>query len=214
MREFLFCAFACFVCAARPSTSYADVFDIGNGTATFNVTVPADYQGTNFSSQPSFNPLISLVSFTGGQDIGNSNNPAEDGSIYLITIVGSSPQTPDFYEYQEEGGTYCTANIGPTCYIPPNSRNYLQLGVFLTNDFGTFTVSSSKQSLGHDPISPIVLDVQVTLPDDFIVSGTGFTDLTTGVPEPSTWAMLLIGFAGIGSMAYRRKQNGPTLSVA
>jgi hypothetical protein len=34
------------------------------------------------------------------------------------------------------------------------------------------------------------------------------------VPEPSTWAMLLIGFAGIGSMAYRRKQNGPALSVA
>jgi len=27
------------------------------------------------------------------------------------------------------------------------------------------------------------------------------------VPEPSTWAMLLIGFAGIGFAAYRRKHN-------
>jgi hypothetical protein len=30
------------------------------------------------------------------------------------------------------------------------------------------------------------------------------------VPEPSTWAMLLLGFAGIGFMAYRRK-NKPAL---
>jgi hypothetical protein len=25
------------------------------------------------------------------------------------------------------------------------------------------------------------------------------------VPEPSTWAMMILGFAGIGFMAYRRK---------
>jgi PEP-CTERM motif len=25
------------------------------------------------------------------------------------------------------------------------------------------------------------------------------------VPEPSTWAMMLLGFAGLGFMAYRRK---------
>ncbi len=25
-----------------------------------------------------------------------------------------------------------------------------------------------------------------------------------GVPEPSTWAMMILGFAGIGFMAYRR----------
>ena len=34
------------------------------------------------------------------------------------------------------------------------------------------------------------------------------------VPEPSTWAMMILGFAGIGFMAYRRKQNGPALRLA
>jgi hypothetical protein len=30
--------------------------------------------------------------------------------------------------------------------------------------------------------------------------------LSTGaVPEPSTWAMMILGFAGVGFMAYRRK---------
>ena len=34
------------------------------------------------------------------------------------------------------------------------------------------------------------------------------------VPEPSTWAMMILGFFGLGFMAYRRKQNGSALSVA
>jgi PEP-CTERM motif len=32
--------------------------------------------------------------------------------------------------------------------------------------------------------------------------------VTPGVPEPSTWAMMILGFAGIGFMAYRRKSRG------
>jgi PEP-CTERM motif len=36
---------------------------------------------------------------------------------------------------------------------------------------------------------------------------------TSGVPEPSTWAMMLLGFAGIGFMAYRRKSK-PALMAA
>jgi len=35
-----------------------------------------------------------------------------------------------------------------------------------------------------------------------------------GVPEPSTWAMMLLGFAGIGFMAYRRKKQGAAFRLA
>ncbi|SHK60755.1 PEP-CTERM protein-sorting domain-containing protein [Bradyrhizobium lablabi] len=37
--------------------------------------------------------------------------------------------------------------------------------------------------------------------------------LTSSVPEPSTWAMLILGFAGVGFMAYRRKSK-PRLIAA
>jgi hypothetical protein len=37
--------------------------------------------------------------------------------------------------------------------------------------------------------------------------------VASAVPEPSSWAMLLLGFAGIGFMAYRRK-NKPALMAA
>ena len=33
------------------------------------------------------------------------------------------------------------------------------------------------------------------------------------VPEPSTWAMIILGFAGVGFMAYRRKRNGNALTA-
>jgi outer membrane lipase/esterase len=46
------------------------------------------------------------------------------------------------------------------------------------------------------------------------VIADAFVDEVAGVPEPSTWAMMVLGFCGLGFMAYRRKQNGPAFSVA
>jgi PEP-CTERM motif len=36
----------------------------------------------------------------------------------------------------------------------------------------------------------------------------------TAVPEPSTWAMMILGFFGVGFMAYRRKPTRPALRLA
>jgi hypothetical protein len=36
-------------------------------------------------------------------------------------------------------------------------------------------------------------------------SYTNYAFLVTGVPEPSTWAMMILGFLGLGVMAYRKK---------
>jgi hypothetical protein len=49
----------------------------------------------------------------------------------------------------------------------------------------------------------------------FLTDANGdVAQVVEGVPEPSTWAMMVLGFAGIGFMAYRRKQNGPSLRLA
>ncbi len=32
--------------------------------------------------------------------------------------------------------------------------------------------------------------------------------IPNGVPEPSTWAMMLMGFAGLAAAGYRRKAGG------
>ncbi len=50
-----------------------------------------------------------------------------------------------------------------------------------------------------------------------IFEPVGLTDVTitlaSAVPEPSTWAMMILGFAGVGFMAYRRKSK-PALMAA
>ena len=47
--------------------------------------------------------------------------------------------------------------------------------------------------------------------------GTAEGDLTatvTAVPEPSTWAMMILGFFGVGFMAYRRHNQGGAVRLA
>jgi hypothetical protein len=50
----------------------------------------------------------------------------------------------------------------------------------------------------------------LTLTDGYV----GLVNLTTsGVPEPSTWAMMLIGFAGLGFAGYRASRKTTALAV-
>jgi hypothetical protein len=44
----------------------------------------------------------------------------------------------------------------------------------------------------------------------FLASEHGIDPLASTVPEPSTWAMKLIGFAGLGFMTYRRTTKNTT----
>jgi len=49
--------------------------------------------------------------------------------------------------------------------------------------------------------------VTLTLPDSPQYNAIDNFSFAGGVPEPSTWAMMVLGFLGIGFMAYRRKSN-------
>jgi hypothetical protein len=69
---------------------------------------------------------------------------------------------------------------------------------------------SASGALLHLSVSGLSLDGASS------VSGYEFDDgirliasgsLTSAVPEPATWAMMILGFAGIGFMAYRRKSK-------
>jgi hypothetical protein len=59
--------------------------------------------------------------------------------------------------------------------------------------------------------------------DDVFLTKTNLSDPITGqisnvvivgVPEPSTWAMVILGFAGVGYMTYRRKRQATALAWA
>ena len=50
-------------------------------------------------------------------------------------------------------------------------------------------------------------DIVISLPDGFTLQQIA------AVPEPSTWAMLLLGFAGIGFLMVKRNMREPLLRV-
>jgi PEP-CTERM motif len=90
-----------------------------------------------------------------------------------------------------------------------------------------FGLSSVFDPVGHVVLSSDggsiidVTDITVALFNSSGITVFGDQDITSNivqtsisaVPEPSTWAMMILGFAGIGFMAYRRK-NKPAFRFA
>jgi hypothetical protein len=86
----------------------------------------------------------------------------------------------------------------------------------ISGDTVTFTAPTSQNDL--NPGNEFNLIVGFTggpiIASDFSYTATWTGFEVAAVPEASTWAMMLLGFAGVGFMAYRRKQNGPALRIA
>jgi hypothetical protein len=59
--------------------------------------------------------------------------------------------------------------------------------------------------------APVFTEGTFALPS--IVSGPATITISAAVPEPSTWAMMVVGFAGIGALVYRRRQGTPALQI-
>ncbi len=48
----------------------------------------------------------------------------------------------------------------------------------------------------------------------FVLAARTPNFVVADVPEPSTWAMMILGFAGVGFVAYRRKNRGSSVRIA
>ncbi len=99
-----------------------------------------------------------------------------------------------------------------------NGSSYVHAADLLANvlfDFGPggvgrFMVLGIDESLGLDPNNSTAFVTQVTFTGDGEFTGT--MTAITAVPEPSTWAMIILGFAGIGFLAYRRRNQRAVLA--
>jgi hypothetical protein len=77
-------------------------------------------------------------------------------------------------------------------------------------------LDSSRTSLGSVTISAapqggFLIDNRAAIYGVYTINGgdpiTVPVALTVGVPEPSTWAMMLLGFAGLGFAGYRTSRR-------
>ncbi len=65
-----------------------------------------------------------------------------------------------------------------------------------------FTATSTSEALQF-----LSIGGPTSLPPVAFLDGVSLTgDVPGGVPEPATWAMMGLGFAGLGLVAYRRRK--------
>jgi hypothetical protein len=83
---------------------------------------------------------------------------------------------------------------------------------FGTGGVSEFEVLGISPSLALNPNNSTDFVTQLTFTGSGEFTGT-MTPITTDVPEPSTWEMMLLGFAGLGFIAFRRKSK-PALLAA
>jgi hypothetical protein len=68
---------------------------------------------------------------------------------------------------------------------------------------------------GFDPTVPAIYTIDLAMNSE-ANSPLGSVEIQVdvgAVPEPSTWAMMLLGFAGVGFMAYRRRNQASALRM-
>jgi hypothetical protein len=135
---------------------------------------------------------------------------------YTVTLTGSSglSGTGDL-KFDTSFLLNGNAVLTPTGGGVTNLQIDIGSSVFdLTNSFTFVTIQLGK---------PISITDLITSPAFLITGGNGYTyqapnefgtgtvSFTAAVPEPSTWAMMILGFCGLGFMAYRQK-NGAALA--
>jgi hypothetical protein len=93
--------------------------------------------------------------------------------------------------------------------------NTLDIKLLTGSDQFQYTVDGGFSTLtaayGSTSIESVILQVYNTT--EGVAYDVHWDNLTSAVPEPSTWAMMILGFGGVGFMAYRRKSK-PALMAA
>jgi hypothetical protein len=179
---------------------------------------------TNQQGSETYNPGTNTTtdtlsgSITGSTDPGLASGSYEFVTTYLGTPIGaggtqiqseSNPSNPNFFFY-----SFLAPSVDMTVYLTgtPVGSYTIPLvtnGAFDGPGFNFFTPSDTCSGLTTLPCS----QNNVGLTPGSSYSGAAEITLTTTiVPEPSTWAMMLLGFAGLGFVGYRASRRN--VSVA
>jgi hypothetical protein len=169
------------------------------GTATSGVA----FQGQSFTT-PSGGPWDDIT-FNFFSDV-PPTTPEAAGSAFLLsqqysgTVANLSSSAPGFLGESTgiTGGKY----VFPTSLVlDPNVQYWVyENAAFSVTGGNTITGGqgyfAQNASFGFNPGTGVS--------NNFTVSG----DVASTVPEPSTWAMILAGFVGLGFAAFRRSTKG------
>jgi hypothetical protein len=80
-------------------------------------------------------------------------------------------------------------------------------GIDFDNTLHSFSFAGGTFTMQVFDVSKFAVDKSNSIAGQIVLTSVA------PVPEPATWAMMLLGFAGVGFVAYRRKSQGPALRL-
>jgi hypothetical protein len=190
---------------------------VGSGGAAFATTYEFTYKFADTGAYAPPGDSIPLPDTVTGlfTATGSSLNDLTVTSVLGLSLNGSPL-----------GGTFTFSHyVSTTPTPPPNDGTFVSGGAIVSAD-SSLSNFLFQSSTGADfyVIQPWANGGQ-TLAAQFNNGSGQYLDYYNGqylpanfsvsaVPEPSTWAMMILGFAGVGFMAYRRKANTAALIAA
>ncbi len=199
-----FCIFVFVLAAALPAKASVLTFDDLKGVEFFTL----NYNGFQFGT----NDIATTAWFHTDQT--SPNYSAQSPTQYVATDVGLYDSSNPYQATQSI--TRAIDFVFDGAFFSGFDTVGYQL---LLNGALVFT-SAPSSGLTNTP--NFVASGYAGAVDEVIVFGRqGFYALddftyhaVSGIPEPSTWAMMLFGFAGVGFLAYRRRNKSTALNVA
>ena len=194
-----------------------------DGTVTYLGTGGGTYTGVQQQSElwsnftgvnlPAGTEMELSLASVGGKDqhtISFLFSPGGVASTYTPGYTISDAGTPNHSEASASGAILQT-------------RGASSLGKVLVGSGGPYAINfvqvnaseSGVTEIGFGPgtTSLTVSDTFTVLPGGSNATGISNSFVENTVPEPSTWAMMIIGFAGLGYAAFRRNSRGRTTAA-
>jgi hypothetical protein len=152
----------------------------------------------------SYSAAVTTSSFFGAGTTANpwlsTNNAAASiifsGFAPTISAVGANFFGSDL------SGLFAAGNIALSLTDSSGVTSFTLLNA-TTSSFVGFVSDGVITSLTVSSIQPASSGALWPTVDNFTLA----QGLTSAVPEPSTWAMMILGFAGVGYMTYRRRRT-------
>jgi hypothetical protein len=207
------------VCAGCAAAS-ATIIDNINGSASPPFAffgAPVDNIGWDYTPSFSYN-LTGISTFF--EPIGDPAPVTRTVTFVLESTAGGTPIATGTVSVGSSGGTQgvsfspVTLTAGTSYFV--GFENVLGLGLNIVSFFppgqpaGTVNLDGWWQGTPAGNNFTIFIpqmvmgELQVFSAPILNFSGTPITPPPTPVPEPSTWAMMVLGFAGLGFLGYRK----------
>ena len=120
------------------------------------------------------------------------------------SVAGPIPFTIDV-ALTVGGVTKTITLLGSELVSPTSDPDTISIFAGLPVIFGGYQLAAQPQDFFDSPPFP---NGTLAIAENFTVTAV------SAVPEPSTWAMMILGFVGVGFMAYRRNSTGRALRAA